>query len=245
MTRVRFARTVLLPLLAAAAVILVAMTMLGLLVVHVLAHSWIGAAERSWDATLAADRNDRWNSITAVGTTLAATQTIVLLALATTAAAAVFWRRWHQAAFVALAVVGEVVIFATTTLLVHRPRPDLAMDPAPPTSSFPSGHVAAATVFYGAVAVLVWTATRRRWLASIALVIAVVVPLAVAVSRVYRGMHYPTDVLAGALLGLSWLLVTRRTILRPEPAASLHDRLCERGCIPCDARRSGREPDKG
>jgi undecaprenyl-diphosphatase len=209
----RIARGVILPLLGAAVTLLAAMTLLGLLVVHVLAHSSIGANEQSWDASLATGRTAWWNEATTVSSGLAATETIVILALIATAICSAIWRRWHEPVFIAVAVLGEVLIFTTTTLLVHRARPDLAMDSAPPTSSFPSGHVAAATAFYGAVAVLVWTAAQRRWLAAMALAFAIAIPVAVAWSRVYRGMHYPSDVVAGALLGLMWLWVTKRTLL--------------------------------
>ena len=77
----------------------------------------------------------------------------------------------------------------------------------PQTSSFPSGHVAATIVLYGSVALFVSLAHRRplvQWLAWAAVV---VFAGSVAVSRVYRGMHHPTDVVVGALLGVACLSV--------------------------------------
>jgi undecaprenyl-diphosphatase len=51
-----------------------------------------------------------------------------------------------------------------------------------------------------------WHSTKR-WVSVVAVLICAAVPLTIAVSRVYRGMHYPTDVMAGALLGALWLTV--------------------------------------
>jgi membrane-associated phospholipid phosphatase len=109
---------------------------------------------------------------------------------------------------VAVAVTGEVLIFLTITLLVDRPRPPVKhLEVAPPTSSFPSGHTAAVAL-YGAWALLAWQRSRSALLCGLLFLLAIVVPIAVALSRMYRGMRYPTDVLAGALLGTGWLAAT-------------------------------------
>ena len=86
------------------------------------------------------------------------------------------------------------------------------LDAAPPTSSFPSGHTAAAIALYGAVAVLASERARSAALRWLLVAIGVLVPLVVALSRVYRGMHYTTDVLGGMILGATWLFVTTKAI---------------------------------
>ena len=79
------------------------------------------------------------------------------------------------------------------------------LDVAPPTSSFPSGHTAAAVALYGCLALVVLRQSANRWAARTIAVLCCCVPVIVAVSRVYRGMHYLTDVLGGVLLGTVWL----------------------------------------
>jgi membrane-associated phospholipid phosphatase len=99
-------------------------------------------------------------------------------------------------------VAGQVAIFLAITLLVDRRRPPVShLDQAPPTSSFPSGQTAAAICLYGALAVLASQRARSTLVRWLTLTLAVLIPLAVAVARVYRGMHYLTDVVGGMLLG--------------------------------------------
>lgn len=192
---------------------------LGLLVVHVLAKSWVGTADLAADRDLAAEHTAPLNSVTAVFTMLASTPVIIGL----TAVAALGFRlaygRWRESVFVVCCVAGETSIFLLTTLLVHRNRPPVThLDVAPPTSDFPSGHTAAAVCFYGAVAAVVLLHHRQALLRGAAIALAVLLPLLVGTSRLYRGMHFPTDVLAGLLLGTSWLTLTTRRFLHREPA---------------------------
>ena len=129
----------------------------------------------------------------------------------------------------AVVLVGELILFITAAGVVNPPRPPVAHLDAelPPTASFPSGHTGAALCLYGAVAVLVLGATLAwwRWLVVAAAVTAVVL---VAVARLYRGAHHPSDVLGSVLLGLPWLLATAY-LLGAEPGFSAPARVLRPG----------------
>ena len=135
---------------------------------------------------------------------------------------------------------------------LHRPpRPRVPhLDEAPPTSSFPSGHTAAAVCFYGSIAAIILWHSRHRWIKVAAVVICAAVPLLIAGSRVYRGMHYPTDVLAGLLLGAIWLTVVifyraHPRCRRPAPRhrrrrSALGERVMMRAAIIVNPAKVGR-----
>jgi undecaprenyl-diphosphatase len=143
---------------------------------------------------------------TAVVSTFTAVTAVLLLAVT---------RRWRPMLFLIVGMAGEATLFLATASIIDRSRPPVPhLGPDLPTTSFPSGHVAAALTCYGAVTVLVFTGTRAwwRWFVLAAAVLAV---SSVALSRIYYGVHYPSDVLGSALLAGSWLLVTWY-LLRPD-----------------------------
>ena len=74
------------------------------------------------------------------------------------------------------------------------------------TFSFPSGHTAAATLFYGVLAAWLLAALQRRWHAPVVVLAAMMVAL-VALSRVYLGAHYPSDVFAAMASSTAWLAI--------------------------------------
>jgi membrane-associated phospholipid phosphatase len=195
-------------LLIPAACLVAVMVGLGYLVTEVLPSTAIGKWDAEVPRRLVEYRQQEGVSESKLITSLSETPTIVAL---TALAAAVFrWKfgRWRESLVVIYAVVGETGIFMATTLLIDRPRPNVPkLDAAPPTSSFPSGHTAAAVCFYGAIAAIIIWHTRHRWIKVVAVVVCAAVPLTIGGSRVYRGMHYPTDVLVGGLLGAIWLTV--------------------------------------
>lgn len=193
------------------------LVLIGLALTHVLNTGSFHATDLSVDTWLAHHRTGALNVATYIGTTMA--QTTTALGLTVVVALFLRWRlgRWHESGIFVTVMAGELLIFLSVTLTVHRSRPPVPrLDVAPETSSFPSGHTAAAMALYGGIAIMVlWVYGRRRATAIIAGVL-FCVPVIVALSRLYRGMHYPTDVLGGALLGSFWLGLVTTTLLRHE-----------------------------
>lgn len=186
---------------------------LGWLVTHSFAHAWPFTAEDGVDRGLAAHRDPVLTTVTGVLSTVADTPVTVLLAAAAIIVARLVTRRWRASALIASALLIEVSLFLITTVLVHRSRPGvIELDHSPPTSSFPSGHTAAAVALYGAVAWLIARGTGR-WQAWLLLLM----PAAVAFARLYRGMHHPSDVVAGFLLGACSLAIAVHAVYAQRP----------------------------
>jgi undecaprenyl-diphosphatase len=140
--------------------------------------------------------------------------TYTVIAIASAVVVVGFVRRQRDGLIVlVVAMVGEVTIFLTITAIVSRPRPDVArLDGAPPTSSFPSGHTFAAIVLWGALAVVATRSAWSPWLRRLFLGLMVGMPLLIGISRLYRGMHHLTDVLAALVLGTAWLMIVLRIL---------------------------------
>jgi undecaprenyl-diphosphatase len=163
---------------------------------------------------LAADRTSLWNTYTDFGSSLSDTPYIVALTAVAVIVFRLVYKRWRESIFMIAAVWSQSLIFLATTTPVGRHRPPVQhIDPAPPTSSFPSGHVSAAVAFYCGLALVLTTHVRNRALQVVIWVLAVGAPLVVAFSRLYRGMHFLSDVMWGLLLGAGCVVMAARAIL--------------------------------
>jgi membrane-associated phospholipid phosphatase len=130
------------------------------------------------------------------------------LAIAVSAGAAyVFWRgRRRLALFLVATVVGGGLVDSAVKILVNRPRPEID-NPLIYAwgKSFPSGHAMSSTVTYGAL--LLVFAPALKWHARIAAFAATcTLVLAIGISRLMLGVHFISDILAGYVLGLAWLI---------------------------------------
>jgi membrane-associated phospholipid phosphatase len=159
-------------------------------------------------------RTPTLNTVTHVGSSMAETVTCIALLAVVVITLRLWLSRWRESWAVFAAIVGELLVFLVVTAVVNRPRPTVPhLDAAPPTSSFPSGHVGAAVALYGCIAVVVHREMRNRLLAGLVVAVCCVIPVIVAVSRVYRGMHHLSDVVFGAVGGGLWLALVVSTLL--------------------------------
>jgi undecaprenyl-diphosphatase len=117
-------------------------------------------------------------------------------------------RKWRAAAYIVAAIAVEAATYRAATILIHRQRPNVPrLDDLPVNASYYSGHTAASVSVYCGLALLVTSRIRSTTLRVAVWMVAIAIPLLVALSRMYRGMHHPTDVAAGLLVGIGTLIV--------------------------------------
>jgi undecaprenyl-diphosphatase len=152
-------------------------------------------------------RTSTWDTVTMVWSHIGNTE--IVIGVCVLAVAFLWWRtrQWWVAVIPAIAIALQATVFVIATAVVGRPRPHVThLDPAPPTSSYPSGHVGASTALYVSFALLaqrIQPAPLRRVVTAVLLL----VPVLVAWARLYRGMHHLTDIAVGALNGLACALL--------------------------------------
>lgn len=110
----------------------------------------------------------------------------------------------RTALFVGFSVVGGTILSTGFKMLFDRPRPDVEAAARVFTASFPSGHATVSAVVY--LTLLLAEATQTRRLKVYFTALGTFMTLAVGISRIYLGVHYPTDVIAGWSLGAAWAL---------------------------------------
>ncbi|MBL8532079.1 MAG: phosphatase PAP2 family protein [Hyphomonadaceae bacterium] len=117
-------------------------------------------------------------------------------------------RKWIEAAMLVIAVGGGTLISEGLKIGFARPRPDLVAHVVETTSmSFPSGHAMLSAVTYLTLGALLAQAQSRQALRIYIVGAAMLTALLVGVSRIYLGVHWPTDVLGGWCLGAAWALI--------------------------------------
>lgn len=192
----------------------------GLLLTRELLHGAIGDADIDVTTWMVERRTPAHNDLSLVGSYFAEMTTVaVILAVALGALA---WRRhWREFGLLAVAMAVEGATYATATYLVERHRPSVPrLEDLIVADSYFSGHVAAAIAMYGTLAIIVWSLTRRTAVRAALAVLAVVAPLAVVLSRMYRGMHYASDVTVGAAVGVGCIAVAVLAVRAGSTAAA-------------------------
>ena len=189
--------------------VLAALTiLLGLLVTDVLLPiNAVGSADNSFVESLAADRTPLLTDVSAVGTAVGGAPVLPIL-VGLIAIVCAFMRRWLIAAFAAFVLSVESATYRVSSLVVPRERPSVhRLEDLPADASYPSGHTAASIAVYAGLVLLLTSRLTDRRARIAAWAFAVLLPLFVAMSRMYRGMHHPLDVASGVLIGIGAIAV--------------------------------------
>ena len=180
----------------------------GFLLVDGLAHvSAVGDASRHFAGWLAAHRTSSRTEASLIGSIMAGGVALpIIVGIIGVVCAAL--RKWRVAAFAVFGLIVESGAYRVTTLVVHEHRPRVArLENLPVNASYPSGHTAASIAVYAGLVLLLTSRISNPVFRASAWTAAVAIPIYVAFSRMYRGMHYPLDVTGGALLGIAALVV--------------------------------------
>jgi undecaprenyl-diphosphatase len=181
---------------------------LGVLVTDVLLDSGgLRATDNSTVKSLVAERTPFLTDVSEVGSTIGGAPLLPIL-VGALALVCAFLRKWLIAAFAVFVLVVESATYRVTSLAVPRDRPHVhRLEDLPANASYPSGHTAAAIAVYAGLVLLLTSRFQTRGLRICAWAIAIVIPIFVALARMYRGMHHPLDTAAGLVIGIGALLV--------------------------------------
>lgn len=178
----------------------------------ILLFSWIATEMREGD-TMRFDENIRSfvHSFSSPATTkfmfamsfLGAGGLVIMLGAAVVLCAV---KKWYRAlGWLALTLVGAAILGVTLKYGFHRARPVPFFGAVPHSYSFPSGHALFSFCFYGVMAGLTNARVRSLWLRVTVFSIAALMIVLIGLSRIYLGVHYPSDVVAGYLAGTIWV----------------------------------------
>lgn len=213
-SRVRTLRRLVVLVLGAFVLVLALLVGLGLLVTRVLVGTSLHRQETEFTRTVVELRTPLWDQVTHYGSLLGATGTVVVLTALGCVLLAWCGHGPRLPTFLAVAVAGQTALFLLASSVVDRLRPAVPqLDAAPPTSSFPSGHTAATIALACGLALGLARTRPGHRLRALIWVVAVTWPLFVLFSRLYRGMHWPTDVAASVVYTVVWLLLLRAILL--------------------------------
>ncbi|WP_017299538.1 phosphatase PAP2 family protein [Nodosilinea nodulosa] len=133
----------------------------------------------------------------------------------------ILWRQryWRSLAYFLTTTIGAAIINIAAKLMLQRVRPTLWVSPAPELDyGFPSGHAMSSMTFVVALVILLW-GNRWNWLVA---TLGGIFVLAIGWTRLYLGVHYPSDILAGWTASIAWavgvsLLIKPNLIKAPPP----------------------------
>ncbi|HYN66496.1 MAG TPA: phosphatase PAP2 family protein [Ornithinibacter sp.] len=182
--------------------------------------------EKEVNRDLQAARDGLWNAVTNLMSTIGNTEYVIGVCLVVVGL--VWWRtkQWWYAVVPGIAISLQATVFVAATHVVGRARPTVErLDPTPPTSSFPSGHVGASTALYATFALMA-TRIDNPLVRRLVITWCVLAPAFVTAARLYRGAHHVTDVVFAILNGgvcavLAWLYLRRRSATEATATGSV------------------------
>jgi undecaprenyl-diphosphatase len=198
----------------------------GLLITHVaLRAHWLAGDDERFVRFLAGHRSGSLTEASLVGSIMAGGVVLPIIAgiAAVTAAVA---KHWRLAGFLLFALAVESGSYRATTLVIHRHRPQVhRLENLPVDASYPSGHTAASIAVYWGIALLLTSRISNVTARICIWTVAALIPVYVAFSRMYRGMHHPLDIGGGVLIGIAVLsamvLVSRAAHVVSSPHRSV------------------------
>ena len=121
-----------------------------------------------------------------------------------------------QAVALAAAALSGYLLNQMLKALIERPRPEMAAEQMAALGvdsfAFPSGHAQSSAIFYGFLAFLIWQHVRRPWPRRLGVTVMLAMIVLVGISRVYLGVHWPSDVAGAYIIGALWLLLWTRAL---------------------------------
>ena len=145
--------------------------------------------------------------------TFLGTGTVLIMLVAVSALFLWLSRHRYSAALLVIATLGSILLNNLLKQGFGRPRPQVfEWGSHALSSSFPSGHAMSAAAVYGTVAYLAARLQKKHWHRVITMLVSIVVILLIAATRLYLGVHYPSDVFAGIIIGLAWAAFCMATL---------------------------------
>jgi undecaprenyl-diphosphatase len=169
--------------------------------------SGLRAADNGAIRQLVTERSGFLDTVSMVGSTVGGAPVLPIL-VGLVAIVCAFRKRWLIAAFAVFVLSIESATYRITSLVLPRQRPSVPrLENLPANASYPSGHTAASIAVYAGLVFLLVSGVGSRAVRIAAWAVAILVPIFVASSRMYRGMHHPLDVAGGLLIGVGAMMV--------------------------------------
>lgn len=133
-----------------------------------------------------------------------------------------FWKRWRSLIYFLITLPGAMLINRIAKEFLHRLRPQLweSTFPPEPEFAFPSGHAMASMAFVASLVVVTWGGRWCGWITTLGSLFVV----AIAWTRLYLGVHYPSDIVAGWMVSIAWAIAVS-LVVKPHLAKSKSESL--------------------